>query len=363
MKRLTQTCLFIGLLSAATFPPVVVHAENAADTAAAQKQFRAAKQAINAGDLARARALLLDLWSKEQTYDVAGQLGYVEYHQKNYGASARYTAFSLAHLPPHETMETQQRLRMAMDDLRARVGTLHVTVSEPSAEVRANDLAIGTSPLPGDVYLDPGNYQIEARTSDDRIARQPVVVSAGASYDVQLAFSPPPSAAPVVTTALPPEAPPATDTASVVDPAPPHQSIPDSEPSSKSMVPVYVGGAVTAIGVGMWIGFSVAAKDAQDEVNSIQDSLGNNANACTVDSGSADCQRLQAAVERQNRDSTLAKVGIAVTAVGGVATLAYILFWPSPKTTATSTAQPGFRARPDVAFGPHGSNLILTGQF
>ncbi|HVW27356.1 MAG TPA: hypothetical protein VHC69_18460 [Polyangiaceae bacterium] len=307
--------------------------------------------------------MLLDLWSKEQTYDVAGQLGYVEYHLKNYGASARYTAFSLAHLPPHETMETQQRLRMAMDDLRARVGTLHVIVSEPGAEVRTDDVVFGTSPLPGDVYLDPGNYQIEARTSDDRIARQPVVVSAGATYDVQLMFSPPPSAAPPATTAPPPEAPPPTNTARVVDPAPPPQSIPDAEPGSKSMVPVYVGGAVTAIGVGMWIGFGVDAKNARDEATTLQHGLGANGMECTGSAISSQCRRLQDTVDRQHRDATLAKVGIAVTAVGGVATLAYVLFWPSHRTEATATARSTFRASPDVMLGQRGGSLIVTGEF
>lgn len=118
-----------------------------------------------------------------------------------------------------------------------------------------------------------------------------------------------------------------------------------------------------SFGVGMWIGFSIDAKHARDEASSIQATLGNNSNACSADSGSTDCHRLHDAVDRQNRDSTLAKVGIGVTAVGGLATLAYVLFWPSHKMTATSTARSGFGARPDVTFGPHGSTLVLTGQF
>jgi hypothetical protein len=353
--------LFFGLLSIVTLRPLVVRADEGSD-AAAQKQFRTAKQFINAGDLGKARTLLLDLWNRSQTYDVAGQLGFVEYHLKNYGASARYTAFSLAHLPPRETTETQQRLRMAMDDLKARVGTLHVTVSEPGAEIRANDLVLGASPLPGDVYLDPGDYEIEARGSDARTAKQPVVVSAGATYDVHLTFPPPPSKAPSVATA-PPEAPQVVSTAPVAVAPPPLEPAPDAAPSSKSMVPVYIGATVTAIGIGTWIGFSVDAKNAKDDVNAAQAQLGNNPNACRLDSGSADCRRLQDAADRQNRDSTLAKVGIAVTAVGGVATLAYILFWPSQQTTATSTARSGFTARPDVAFGPRGGTFTLMGQF
>lgn len=361
VNRPSRSFLFFALLSTVVFRPVVVRADDGSD-AAAQKQFRTAKQFINAGDLGKARTLLLDLWNRSQTYDVAGQLGFVEYHLKNYGASARYTAFSLAHLPPRETTETQQRLRMAMDDLKARVGMLHVTVSEPGAEIRANDLVLGTSPLPGDVYLDPGDYEIEARDSEARTAKQPVVVSAGATYDVQLTFPPRPSAV-LSTTAAPPEAPQIANTAPVAVSPPPAEPAPDAEPSSKSMVPVYIGAAVTAIGIGTWVGFSVDAKSAKDEVNTAQARLGNNANACNVDSGSANCVQLHDAVDRQNRDSTLAKVGIGVTAVGGVATLAYILLWPSHQTTATSTARSGFTARPDVAFGPRAGAFTLTGQF
>src|SRR5262249_15496009 len=137
--------------------------------------------------------------------------------------------------------------------------------------------------------------------------------------------------------------------------APPPAPAPDDTEGhqSKSMIPVYVGAAVTAIGAGMWIGVGIAASNARDEVTALQRELGESNMPCTA-GGPPECQQLQDAVDRQHSNATLAKVGIAVTAVGGVSTLAYVLFWPNHKTATTVTARSSLQVRPDVAFGPAG---------
>src|SRR5438105_10853574 len=66
----------------------------------ANAQYRQAFAALSQRNWLEARRLLLPLWQKAHTWDVASGLGQAEFLLDNYATGATYTAFALANLPP-----------------------------------------------------------------------------------------------------------------------------------------------------------------------------------------------------------------------------------------------------------------------
>jgi hypothetical protein len=321
------------------------------DATTSRSEYRAALKAIDQKDWATAQKILLGLWRQAHTYDVAASLGQIEYYRKNYAASARYIAYALANLPPKEGQATADRLKTALEELKPHVGTAQISVNEPSAEIRINGEQIGVSPLAADVFLDPGPAEIEARLGADRVAIQTVTVNAGGAYQVILTI-PPETLPPTPVAPLPVAEP-------VSPPAPAPQEPTQQHPSSKSMVPVYIGAGITTVGLGMAIGFGIAAKNAEDEANGYKSSLGTDGCASGTASAS-DCKAASDAYDRQRRAATLTQVGLGVSIAGAVATLAYVILWPSgaKKDSALSNVP-----RPTVAVDRSSGALVVTGQF
>jgi len=128
-----------------------------------QVQYRKAHEAIKTKNWEEARRLLLDLWAHAHTYDVGSSLVYVENQMQHYAAAASYAAFALHNAPPIEKPEEIERLRRALGELEARVGTVTLVVSRPGAEVRMDSDLLGASPLPSDLYVEVGPHFFEAR--------------------------------------------------------------------------------------------------------------------------------------------------------------------------------------------------------
>lgn len=315
-----------------------------------QTEYRAAEKAIAQKDWDTAQAILLRLWNQSHTYDVAGSLGQVEYFRRNYARSARYIAYALANVPPKEDPALIQRLHAALDELRPHVGVAHIVVDQPGADLSINGEAIGVSPLASSVFVEPGTCNVEARLGADRVATKVLIVSAGGAYDVNLRV-PPPVAETPVSSASPLTTPP-HDAGPITPDARPHRA-------SKSVIPIYVGAGVTAVGLGMAIGFGVAAKDAEEDANKYRTLIGPGGCASGTTSPST-CKAANDAYDRQRRDAVVTDVGIGISVAGAVATLAYMLFWPSPPSKAeTSTAG----LQPVIGIASKGTALGLLGRF
>src|SRR4051812_47810953 len=143
---------------ALTVPTQAIAQESAND---ANPQYRKAFDALAQKDWSEARRLLLPLWQKAQTWDVAAGLGQAEFLLQNYAAGATYTAFALANVPPKEKTKTAERLRAALAEMKEAVATVHIAVNEDGAEILVEDQPVGTSPLAREVYLNPGTHVLQ----------------------------------------------------------------------------------------------------------------------------------------------------------------------------------------------------------
>lgn len=149
------------------------------DRARALARYREAYAAMNAGDWTKARRLLLELWETSKTYDVAASLGQVEYQLLNFVDAARYMAFAIENMAPKERFSSLERYRKALDEIRAWVGTVQVTVPTPGAEIRVDGEVVGQSPFDEEIFVTPGTHVLEAFAGQRRLAKATVSIAAG----------------------------------------------------------------------------------------------------------------------------------------------------------------------------------------
>jgi hypothetical protein len=164
-----------SLLSLVLLVSATASAQEPSDglTSLPMTRYREAHAAMERSDWQEARAVLLELWQRSKSYDVAASLGEVEHALGNDVSAARYLTFAVAHLAPKERPETLTRYRAALRELEAQVGRVQVNVSEEAAEIRIDGNLVGLSPLSSTVFVTPGEHTIEARgqgsTASNRI--------------------------------------------------------------------------------------------------------------------------------------------------------------------------------------------------
>lgn len=321
-------------------------------TEAARLQYRQALEAKHAKDWEEARELLLELWEQARTYDVAGTLGEVEHKLGNPAAAAQYFAFALAHLPPREKADTVEQLRRALRAMKEQVATVRFELHPKEADVRIDGRPLDFGPLPEEVYVLPGERTFAAVLGTGRTFER-LEVAAGKEYHVVLRLdSADPAHQPSATEpASEPSAP------SQTTPTPPPPAVPQDSGSNKSLVPVYVGAGLTVVGLGAWIGFGIDAGNAKADIAGFRKHLGESS-CSSSGSSSPECQAMREALERNQRNGVLGRVGMGVTIGAAAATLAYWLFWPAPKGRETAAT-----LHPTFAADRSGGTIGLTGEF
>jgi hypothetical protein len=258
-------------------------------------------------------------------------------------------AFALEHVAPMEKPEAVERMRRGMSELRKKVGSLKISVNKPDVEVIVNGQSVGRAPLTGEVFVDPGKSSIEARSSNAPPATQSLDVVAGQTYSIELQI------AEATVPAAVPNAAPATLPIATGSPASTPTASHADQPPARPAWPLYVGGGAALVGVSMAIGFQLSANAAESDLNALKASGGTS--GCVDGSASAiDCAARRDAIDRHNSRKTWSGVGLAIGITGGVATLAYLVFWPNKK-------QSSGRLQPVLVVDRSTSTLRLTGSF
>jgi len=344
---LRLVCLVALSLPAVT-APVRAQAQEAAGDANAQ--YRKAFDALAKQNWTEARRLLLPLWTKSHTWDVAAGLGQAEFLLKNYADGAQYTAFALANVPPKEKTKTVDHLKAALSEMKAAVGTARIAVSKDAAEVLVDGQAVGVSPLATEVYLNPGSRQLEARLSDGAFGKQALEVTAGQTYDVALIVEKPQASAPAII--------PQHEPSNPAIQAPISSSPIGHDNATPNWAPVLITGGLAIIAVGFGTGFALDASSAKSDgaksLSTAEAQFGSN--PCTPQKGASSgiCQELQARQDRRNSDATGATVSFIAGGVFAAAAVASYFIWARPEST---------QGRVDAWFAPNSGGLRLQGSF
>ena len=335
VRRVSCSSLAARLLVVAcVVAPGLAHAQ-ASPGSEAEKLFVEGKAAFDQGKYEEALTAYRGAWKLSQTFDVAANLGQTEVELGHYVDAAEHLSFAIAHLPPSVAADLRKELGELYAQARGEVTVLRLQVSPEGARVLVDGEPVGTAPLAPELFVEPGPHVIEVRMADHESARQHIETRAGEQHEVELALAPSIQSA---------ESPPA-----VVEDAGP------APVPGPSWVPVAVGGTLAAIGVGMGVGFAVAAEDRRTERNDRLVALGGTSPCGTGAPYPTEC----AAIEELDSDATtyadVSVAGFVTAGVAAVATVAYLL-WPREPAQ-----QQGVRVAPAV--GRTGGSMVLWGAF
>jgi hypothetical protein len=287
------------------------------------------------GKYTEARKALLEAWSLSRTYDVAAILGQAELELKLYRDAAEHLDFAIQNLAPRESAETLEKIKTGLQSARLKVSELRISVNKPSAVVLVDGQEVGKSPLPGSIFVDVGPHKIEARLDSDCVDSQEITTAMASAYPIELE--------------IPQRTPPAPG--SGLGALPPPNSQPNqSDTTSPSLVPLFVGGGVAVVALGLGIGFRVASGSSHDRFVELQESLGRD--GCQDSANSSECADLKDAVDSTDFRRNFSTGAFVVGGVAAIGTAVY-WFWPrrSARTSIDSAQALRFNAYADATGG------------
>ncbi|WP_437715556.1 PEGA domain-containing protein [Sorangium sp. So ce448] len=288
-------------------------------------------------------------WELNPTFDVAYNLGNTKYQLKKHREAAQHLSFALRNWPLVKTVaKLKPTAEQRFAESRAQVGAVAVTVGVAGAEVLVDGKAVGRAPLEGEVFVEPGEHQVEARQVGYAPASQTVTVAKGATAAVTLALAAAKSegategggsAGARGPVAGPPVVP--------VEPLPP--------PLKRNWVPVIALGAASAVGLGVGIGMTVARNGAGDDARAKRDEILGAGGECATPSDGfvRPCEELQSIGARGETLGNAARVAYIASGALAVAAVTYAL-WPRSRKAATERV----RALPRVQTGNVGIDVV-----
>lgn len=307
--------------------------------------------AMQPGRLLDARAALLTAWSMKQSFDTAGNLGSVELELGMMRDAAEHLLYCAQNFPSVRDQAQNEKLARVeglLAKAREHVGSLRIRVTDSDgieltgAEVLVDGKAIGRTPLPDEVFVEPGARVISARQPGFLQAEKRVEAAKGAAASValQLAGSKDPSR--------------------VAKGGGP-------EPGSKKSVGLIVAGAgAAAVGIGLGVGFHLASNGKSGDAQAAWDELRGSQNdrgACLNPGNAARCDELRSAHDSKELFRGLAIGGYVAGGALAVGTLVYALMpgQPAPGSPDRQGSTP--RVRAFVGVAPGGGGAVLEGRF
>ncbi|WP_437914708.1 PEGA domain-containing protein [Sorangium sp. So ce302] len=294
-----------------------------------------AKSLYLEGKYQEAEAALLVAWELNPTFDVAYNLGNTEYKLQKHREAAQYLSFALRNWPLLKTVaKLKPRAEQWLAESRAQVGALKVSVTVAGADVLVDGKIVGRAPLEGEVFVDPGEHQVEARHLDYEPASQTVGVAKGGTAEAKLAITPV-KAKPQASAGATPDggtsAPGAGAGAPVMGQPPAGPVEPQPLPEKRSWVPVIALGAASAVGLGVGIGMTVASNSANSEARAQRDQIFAAGGGCLASPSFTErCSELHDSSERAGLLGDIALGSYIASGVLATAALTYAL-WPAPR--------------------------------
>jgi hypothetical protein len=117
---------------------------------------------------------------------IAADLGACELSQGRFTAAAEHLAQAIRGLPSGEDSEQLRTWRALFDKARAKVAVLRIGVDVAGADIFVGKRVLGQVPVPADVYVEPGEILIMAKSERHGEAQRTVRVTAGGGATIEL---------------------------------------------------------------------------------------------------------------------------------------------------------------------------------
>ena len=283
-------------------------------------------------------------WKLKRGFDVATSLGEVEFRLGKYHEAAEHLAYAVKHLPVTADPKKKAGLQKLLDEARSKVGEVAVTVNTEKAEVFVDKVLVGVAPLELPLFVTPGNHTIEAKREGYTTATQSITAAAGSSQNAALVLELIPSAKADGNGAGGNGVGGAGGATGGVVNANGSGTPGGNSGSAPDPAWMAVTGGLAAIGIGLGIGFTVAANGKGDDATALQPP--GNASVCFGPSPAPGCADFHDALDAQSTLSNAALVSFLVGGAFGLGTAGLALWtW----TGSTDSQKSGVRAVPALS--------------
>ncbi|WP_437980745.1 PEGA domain-containing protein [Sorangium sp. So ce117] len=354
-ESIARIAVAITLVTAA--PAVALAAPGGAQDDVMTEKVRELHKEGNAhyarGDYERARVAYLAAWALQRRLQIAGNLAEAEMKLGRFRDAAHHLAHYLREAPkeqpppPAAEMKAAEALFAAAS---AQVGTLSIAASENGAEILVDGEVVGVAPLSAPVFVEPGMHTVSARRGQ-RFATRDVQVDKGGAASVEVVLE----EGSLNMSTTPPRAEPPASAA----PKPPTSTAPERPAGGARVpvVPVVIGGALGVVGLGVGLGFTLAANAKAADVDGPL-RVGDGDRSVCYRSQSAACAKLGDAVDDLDAFTTTAVVGYVVGGAAIAATAGYVLW---SRSAGDSHGKAQVMAAPWLA--PGGGGVGVAGRF
>jgi len=317
----------------------------------AEQAFKDGNRAFAAGDFHAAFAAYRAAWSLKQTFDIACNLGRTEVELSLARDAAEHLDYCLRTFSVSsrgEVKDAYKRFRDLFARVRREVAALSVEVRPAGAEITVDGASYGLAPLGHDIFLDPGSHRVRARLVGFRDEERTIAAEPNGTLSVSLTLEHAP-AVPLAAAA------PAATQPSEQQPEPAPARSGGMEPRTIALL---VGSGLSAVALGIGIGYTLDASAAHDDARSLGTSIHQGASGGCVEPGLPECQKLENLVQREQDSRHAADIALVTAASVEAATLVAWLVIPDlrgKKQTGT------LRALPVV--GQSYSGVLLSGAY
>jgi flagellar basal body-associated protein FliL len=280
---------------------------------------------------------------------------------------------------------TDKQRADANDGLNQAHGKIgRIDVSAPAGtEITIDGDRLGSAPLPEPVAVEPGAHTLTFKGADSATETQSVTVlggekavarfgRSGGSAAAPLPPSPPPSAPETPASPAPPASPPEEATSGADHREARNNSHHQGAKKGlldppANIVPVILGGILTAAGIGVAIGMNASKQSAQNQANATAQNVLVHQDTCPPPPGSnvtglaTVCSQYQKDINDVNSDATIANVALAV----GVAAFAGTVIYWLAADKGDEKAASGATGKPVIApmVGRAEGGLSVSGTF
>lgn len=327
-----------------------------------------AHEALHAGRMSEAADLFGEAWKVYRDPTLICNQGPLLSRVGRYAAAAESLSLCIRTTLAAEAPAMKAKIARELEKVRAHLGTLTISTNLPGAEIVVDNKVVGTTPLDGEIFVEPGNHSVEARAAGYESDVKLVPAEKGSWFSLVMRMEPTVTRRVMMEpTPLPEQESngPRASPGSVVDSA--SSVIPSANASSgaysgmrsepRNVGPIFFGIGVAMLGGGLATVTFLAASKNYADANELFSKIAQRGPEHECSAPTADPQCGKADSERNNA-AVFTGVGVVSVVVGasGAAFVAYEIVTGSSATPSTA---------PRVAFsaGPNGGALTVTGSF
>jgi hypothetical protein len=399
-KNLTQLATALALLGAVSTLASSARAQDDVTLSMARERFKEGVTYFDKKDFAKARVAFLQAYALKKHPAVLLNLAQSELRSGHEADAAQH--FSQYLREHKEASESErQSAETGLNAAKALVAEVTLDVDVSGAELSVDGEVLGSSPLPGPIFLAPGSHRLVAR-KEAKTTSSDVSLAAGQKTRLGVKLAAAPNDAPVppprgeVSSPPPPE----SDNGGATEPAPEPESHQTRKPFVRwvaSTPGAIVGVGLTGAGLIGGAAFSFGSKAAYDAADSVADKIADTAildgkperrGACVdpegwlaktefYDGSSAkevsdrqkrageyqrNCSKYQDNVKSGDRFKTLAIVSFAVAGAAAVGTIVYY-FVDSKESDGQARRSPRRRVTVLPIYQPGFAGGLISGTF